>query len=424
MENINVSNREMHVTEKDSADHLNERDTSLKRVDVENKLLEIIAVVKANSSIDSSLFIGHSGFAIFWAYVNELYNDPSLTNEMEKSIAIGLEMFRRENATHTFCNGFAGVCWATEHIVSKGWIEADISSLFEDIEPYLAITSENDFDAYLFDFMHGGIGAGIYFLERSAHPTAQKHLVKIVDYLEQQKITSGDDIFWMNNFMKSESQKLNQEYNLGLAHGIPSVLYFLTKCYEKDIEKAKCQSFLEGAIGWLIKQKLTMKSLSIYPATTSGNQTPSNPSRLAWCYGDLGIASTIWLAGKTLNKDGWKKEGLEIMLYACERKDLKANNVMDAGICHGAAGVAHFFNRFYWETKMPIFKETASYWIHETLKMATFNDGLAGYKAWQGEAKSWLNEYGLLEGISGIGLVLYSYLSDEEPTWDKCLLLS
>ena len=66
----------------------------------------------------------------------------------------------------------------------------------------------------------------------------------------------------------------------------------------------------------------------------------------------------------------------------------------------------------------------AAYWIGRTLSMAKFEDGLAGYKTWQGAERGFRNEYGLLEGIAGIRLVLLAYLSDEEPTWDECLLLS
>jgi lantibiotic modifying enzyme len=414
----------MQDTKMHNANHFNKSDISTHRVDIENKLLEIVEVVKKNDCIDRSLFVGHTGLAIFWAYINQLYNDPNLTAETEKSILMGLEIFGQERATHTFCNGFAGVCWATDHLISKNKLEADVSSLFEEIEPYLAITSENDFKTNLFDFMHGGIGAGIYFLERSSHHLAKEHLIRIIYYLEDQKIVSDKGICWINSFMKSGNHSSTLEFNLGLAHGIPSVLYFLTKCYEKSIEKETCRYLLEGSVSWLIKQKLTAKSVSLYPSTIIENQTSHQSSRLGWCYGDLGIASTIWLAGKALKNEVWKQEAIDIMLYACDRKNLHANNVIDAGICHGTAGIAHFFNRFYWETRMPIFKETASYWIDETLKMATFKDGLAGYKAWHGENKSWVNEYGLLEGISGIGLVLFSHISDEEPTWDKCLLLS
>lgn len=69
-------------------------------------------------------------------------------------------------------------------------------------------------------------------------------------------------------------------------------------------------------------------------------------------------------------------------------------------------------------------KEAAEYWIEKTLEMARFEDGAAGYKTWHGNDNGFEKEYGLLEGISGIGLVLLSYISDTEPVWDECLLLS
>lgn len=53
--------------------------------------------------------------------------------------------------------------------------------------------------------------------------------------------------------------------------------------------------------------------------------------------------------------------------------------------------------------------------------MARFDDGLAGYKALHTEME---NEYGILEGVAGIGLALLSYVTETEPTWDECLLLS
>jgi lantibiotic modifying enzyme len=404
-------------------DNLRKDTSSLKRK-IQGKLLEIIEVIKKNNCTDYSLLAGYSGIAIFLAHVNELYNNFNLNEEMESSVKKSLEIFKQQGATHAFCSGFAGVCWGTNHLVIENRIEADIGSLFEEIEPCLAATSENDFKINLFDFMHGGIGAGIYFLERLPHSTARKHLEKIIYYLEEQKMVSGHDIRWVNNFMRSANQSSELEFNLGLAHGVPSILYFLSKCYEKNIEKKKCEYLLKGSVNWLIKQKISTESTSLYPSIVRENKTTKESSRLAWCYGDLGIASTIWLAGKILKNEGWKQEAIEIMLHACERKNLQINHVIDAGICHGTAGIAHFFNRFYWETKLPIFKETADYWIDETLKMATFEEGLAGYKAWYGEENGWVNQYGLLEGISGIGLVLYSHISEDEPTWDKCLLLS
>jgi hypothetical protein len=57
--------------------------------------------------------------------------------------------------------------------------------------------------------------------------------------------------------------------------------------------------------------------------------------------------------------------------------------------------------------------------------MSNYEDGLAGFKSWRGDENSYTNEYGLLEGIAGIGMVMINSLHPEiEPTWDRCLLLS
>jgi len=112
------------------------------------------------------------------------------------------------------------------------------------------------------------------------------------------------------------------------------------------------------------------------------------------------------------------------LLHASQRRDLKDNYVMDACFCHGTSGIAHVFNRMWRETGMDECKHAAAYWIEQTLDMAKFTDGLAGYKTWQGGVLGYETRYGLLEGIAGIGLVLLSYYYEIEPTWDECLLLS
>ncbi len=57
--------------------------------------------------------------------------------------------------------------------------------------------------------------------------------------------------------------------------------------------------------------------------------------------------------------------------------------------------------------------------------MAIFKDGFCGYKKYRAEEHGgWIPEAGLLEGIAGIGLILISIVSDIEPKWDRCLLLS
>ncbi len=389
--------------------------------EIQNKLLEITEAIKKNNCTHAGLLTGNCGIAIFLAYVNLIYNDANLNYEMETSLHKSFEKLAKEGSVHTFADGFAGICWGMNLLALQNKVEADVSSLFEEIEPYLVTTSENNLKVNFFDFIHGGLGAGIYFLDRLPDITARNHISKTILSIHQNAVFFGNDVKWSCIIQNNEGFE-KVEYNLGLSHGIPSIIWFLSKCFQEKIEEEKCQFLITGAVQWILKQKLPAGYLSLYPSAIE-DSTSYNHSRLGWCYGDLGIASCIWQAGKSLNNEKWKKEAIEIMLHASQRKEFKKNGIIDAGICHGTAGIAHIFNRFYFETKLEVFKETANYWINETLKMSTFEDGLAGFKTYRQE-NGWLNEYGLLEGIAGIGLVLLSHISDEEPTWDRCLLLS
>jgi hypothetical protein len=118
---------------------------------------------------------------------------------------------------------------------------------------------------------------------------------------------------------------------------------------------------------------------------------------------------------------------LEIFIFAAtQRRNLQDNHVSDACLCHGTAGIGHIFYRMWWNTKLPEFKDAADYWFEQTLKMARFEDGLAGFKALeiQDGKSTWINKYGLLEGILGIGLAMLTYYYEMDPVWDECLLLS
>ena len=166
------------------------------------------------------------------------------------------------------------------------------------------------------------------------------------------------------------------------------------------------------------------KTQSIFPNWVS-DELLSKSSRLAWCYGDLGIGIALYQTAMIIKDKNLEMESLEILKHTTKRRDLQENRVIDAGLCHGTAGIAHIYNRMFNYTGDEIFKESALYWIDQTLKFGKFPDGFAGYKTWKTEKYGgWVNDTGLLEGIAGVGLMFISALSDIEPRWDHCLLLS
>jgi len=71
-------------------------------------------------------------------------------------------------------------------------------------------------------------------------------------------------------------------------------------------------------------------------------------------------------------------------------------------------GIAHLYNHFYQQTSIEAFKTAALYWISETYSQKTIQSEI---------------DVSLLDGLTGVGLVLISAMADFKPDWDSCLLL-
>lgn len=366
----------------------------------------------------AGLYGGKSGVGIYFSYLNKVQPDDRYNAIINQLISDSFESINEDVSSPSYSFGITGILWTLHHLKVEGLIDAD--DYFEELIPFIGEQMLAYANNSNFDYLHGAVGIGFYLLHFENEVT-DMYLHKLVQLLMEKGISEPHTIKWESNF-NAENQK---NFNLSLSHGISSMIIFFSKLIKRNPSYShEVKDLLKKSLNYLLSQKNDRngKFVSLYPNEGELKRGPQN-SRLSWCYGDLGIAASFWQAGQLLREEKWKEEALHIMHHASKRKDLKLNQVADAGVCHGTAGIAHLFNRFYWETKDQVFKDTADYWIKETLKMARFEDGLAGYKAWQGE-KGWMNQHGILEGIAGIGLVLLSYLSNEEPSWDRSFLLS
>ena len=104
----------------------------------------------------------------------------------------------------------------------------------------------------------------------------------------------------------------------------------------------------------------------------------------------------------------------------------RVDTVRDAGLCHGAAGLAHMYNRLFHATGEESFREAARRWIARTLDMAEWSAGGATYRFWlPADGVVTASEHaGLLNGTAGVALALLAATTPIEPMWDRMLLLS
>ncbi|MBB5440707.1 hypothetical protein HDC92_004410 [Pedobacter sp. AK017] len=396
---------------------------------IEQRQLDAIINVLENEVFNESISLltsGNTGSAMLFYYYWLYAKDDKYLEKGNSLIMKSFELSGSPNSgLHSLCSGTAGFRWAVNHLISNGFIEGDCNELFLEDDHFLYSVMERDINEGKYDFLHNALGIGLYFLNRN-NLESIKYVESLITDLEQTAEKDSNGIKWRAMYKYSETTG-KEVYNLSLSHGMASIIAFLGKTHKSDIAREKTKNLLCRAISYVLSQKLDVPdSGSFFPSVVFiEKEQPFSGSRLAWCYGDLGLGYALWQASKIIQNAEWEQIALNVLVHTTTRKDPVKELVIDAGICHGAAGIAHIYNRLYQHTGMEPFKEAAIYWLEDTLKKAVFTDGLAGYKAWHTPLHGgWKKQAGLLEGISGIGLVLLAAVSDIEPKWDECLLLS
>jgi len=388
-----------------------------------NKLDEIASIL-LNADLDEQygLLVGKCGIALFLAYYAKYSKSEKYLERSQSLLEQSFEDVNNGSLYPSYSAGLGGLGWTLEHLVKNNFIELDTDDVLEPMDSYLSDWQNENLKNKDFDYLHNGLGASMYFLARGK--SGEAYLKDVPKLLRANADIDSDftEVKWQSE-IGVDTKKLG--YNFGLSHGIPSIIGLLTKFAKSDIDRDLSIKLLRGAVNYIVKNGLGSTELSEFPYSIVEGEKP-NSSRLAWCYGDLGVAIALYQASKVLEDDSLKDYSIGVFRKSCQRRDLKENGVVDAGLCHGAAGNAHMYNRMYLETGEEVFKEAAEYWFDQTLEFAHFEDGYAGFKQFrfENEEVRWENSYGFLEGISGIGLALISFVSDVEPVWDESLLMS
>jgi lantibiotic modifying enzyme len=393
---------------------------SIMKIKVDDKINLIADILMAPHEGNVGLMGGNSGEVLFWAYYSKY-----MGLKREKSVLILSSIFDEINKGYhfpTFSTGLSGVGWLVEHLSKNKFISINTDKTIGDMDEFLYPQMLDLIRDGNFDYLHGALGIGLYYIERYPNPKTTKYLIKLVDELERLSINVSGGIAWETVVVQDSNLR---GFNLSLSHGIASIIVFLCRVNELGIQKNKTYELISKAIFFLLNSKCR-QSINTYqfPAWVGQTNHPIG-GRLAWCYNDLGIATALWQAGMILKNKNWKQEGLNVLFPLTKITNKNEAGVRDAGLCHGASGIAHTFNRMYNYTNNNAFKNSALFWFEECLKLATFHDGLAGYKVYR-DAKfgGWQNVYGYLEGISGIGLALISAVSNIDANWDRSILLS
>ncbi|HZT42756.1 MAG TPA: lanthionine synthetase C family protein [Chthonomonadaceae bacterium] len=373
-----------------------------------------------------SLAGGRTGLAVLFAYLAQAGFDGEAAETAARFLEDGIVALSTLPMPPNLYSGFTGIAWAVAHLQET---EEDEEDAGEEIDAALLDYLGQSSWRSEYDLINGLVGIGVYAAERLPRPSAAACLEQVIARLEEAAERSDEGAAWFTPAQRLPGwqRKLCPAgyYNLGLAHGVPGVIGLLGIACHAGIARERAQPLLEVAVAWLLRQKLPPDSGGSFPSWV-GPGIPLEASRSAWCYGDPGVAVTLLLAARGAGREDWEAEALEVACRAAQRPVSEAG-VQDAGLCHGAAGLGHLFNRLYQATGEPRLGAAARYWLERALQMRQPGMAVAGYPAWlpgPDDALRWEADPGLLTGAAGVALALLAAITPIEPAWDRMLLLS
>jgi hypothetical protein len=275
------------------------------------------------------------------------------------------------------------------------------------------------------DLIAGPTGIAIYLLERAAvSPRAASGLGHVVRHLDQLHAELPDGIAWHTPARLLPEQQRGRApdgyYNCGVAHGSAGMIAVLARIAAATPELPRARALHDGAVRWVMAQRLD-EPKNAFPSWILPGQPPA-ATRTAWCYGDAGMAASLWSAARRL---GQPTESFHALMRTAAARAVDLCGVTDTPLCHGAFGLAHLYNRGYQASGDAALRDAARVWYRRGLAMRIGGgDEFVRTRALDPPQVGFevvAPGQDVLEGKPGIGLALVAAIGTAEPVWDRIL---
>ncbi len=352
--------------------------------------------------------------ALFFGYLAQAAQDAEARQVCAELLDQSRELLPQTGWLH---GGLTGVGWVICNLQRMG-IAAGHEDLLEAIDEAVLADLEIP-PTEGFDLISGLAGTGIYALERWPCASAIPMLERVVRQLGVLSEAREGEVCWRTPpelIPATKPRPAGGYLDVGVAHGGPGALVVLEGAALRGIERAQAVALRDGHLRWLERQMLPEhESLPAF----IGEGIEGAPTRLAWCYGDAGVAGVVEAVARV---SGVGRGLADRLTAATLRRPPDRGGVVDAPLCHGAAGLGHVLHRLSWQGAEDR-RGAARFWLCDTLRRR----GAAGYGGfWSWSPLKGIREAsrGLLDGSSGVGLALLAAVTSQEPAWDRMLGLS
>jgi hypothetical protein len=319
--------------------------------------------------------------------------------------------------------GLCGVAWTVEHLRAR-LFDRDADDPNGAVDALLARVLDSPWNGP-YDLIGGLAGFSVYAAERRAGGGAGALLGKLVRQLDAWAERTG----WVTPpALLTPEQRARSGggwFNLGVAHGLPGAIGALALALAAGEESERARARLSSSVAALLAARREDGPDAF--ACFIGPQAAPLRGAPAWCYGEAGVAASLMLAGRLTGERDWCRVAVELA-RGLARRPLPAAGHDDAGLCHGAVGVAHILNTVAQASGDGDLADAARAWYARALDLRRAPEvGLAGFLTLLpepgGHARH-VEDTSFLTGVCGTLLGLLAALTDTPPDWDRLLLLS
>lgn len=391
-------------------------------INVRKKLEAINLQINTYPLKTQGLLSGKLGTFLFKYKYFKLFNNAELLDQLFEEITESI--YSDINISdESFCEGSSGKNCFYNYLFSEKIITSeDLDLITTDFESMIQ-KAENQILLGNYDFLYGASGYLHSYICHNEISYAKEYYFKLKDiftpYIDKCKVS--------NHYPYFDSVKGHHlspiKTDLSLAHGISGLLKANLDLLSLDTTYKPLINNCNNIIDYILEHQFTTPTESYFPNFIYSDKIDVESSRLAWCYGDLGIAIILLFASIQLKSSYLKEKAIDILEFNSKRRSPDNTRVKDISLCHGSAGIMHIFNKAYLLTLEPKFKEAADYWFDETMKFGTYTDTISGFKSFHNPINSFVQDNSILLGVSGVGLALLSHLT-HDTSWDFCIQLN
>ncbi|MBV9845458.1 MAG: lanthionine synthetase [Kutzneria sp.] len=263
------------------------------------------------------------------------------------------------------------------------------------------------------DLPMGALGLGVYGL---AHPDAavrEKLTSGVLDVIEAR--TEQDQHGLFVRLCPSPARLADSSAGcrmVGVAHGTAGLVSYLASVVTSGLSaQPRARLLLDETLRWLRAQR-TDVGATIFPHRV---EAPDASPRATWCSGDPGVALALSVAARATGSAEVSALAREVAAAVLARPQEDCG-VVDACICHGAAGLCWFGHRARTTFGAPAADAVVAQWSRYLAEQRS-----AGHLTYFGPNGMERN-FSFLEGDGGVALVLLYAATGVQPCWEDLVL--